>query len=108
MGVYKNITTWRNSKIGAKVNFTHRGRFIEHVLSAMFHLVFNGHISVDTKATKRQQRDAIKRLKRCNRERHKENHTEKNICSSKVTFYNFIIYMTRVYNLFQPLEYQNS
>ena len=88
-----NITTWRNSKIGAKVNFTHRERFIEHVLSAMFHLVFNGHISVDTKATKRQQRDAIKRLKRCNRERH--NHQEKNICSSKVTFY-FIIFMTRV------------
>lgn len=53
--------------------------------SAMFHLVFNGHISVDTKATKRQQRDAIKRLKRCNRERHKENHTEKNICSSKLS-----------------------
>ena len=75
---------WRNSKIGTKVNFTLRGRFIEHVLSAMFHLVFNGHISVDTKATKRQQRDAIKRLKRCNRERHKESNNEKNICSSKV------------------------
>lgn len=84
---------WENSRIlqlGVIVKLVLRSisrvRFIEHVLSAMFHLVFNGHISVDTKATKRQQRDAIKRLKRCNRERHKENHQEKNICSSKVTF----------------------
>lgn len=50
----------------------------------MFHLVFNGQISVDTKATKRQQRDAIKRLKRCNKERHSEKYLDKHIMSSKV------------------------
>ena len=50
----------------------------------MFHLVFNGQISVDTKATKRQQRDAIKRLKRCNKERHREKDLDKHLMSSKV------------------------
>ena len=53
----------------------------------MFHLVFNGQISVDTKATKRQQRDAIKRLKRCNKERHREKDLDKHLMSSKVSLY---------------------
>jgi len=54
--------------------------------SAMFHLVFNGQISVDTKATKRQQRDAIKRLKRCNKERLKgKDNYDKNMMSSKIS-----------------------
>ena len=55
--------------------------------SKMFHLVFNGQISVDTRATKRQQREAIKRLKKSSRERHLEKHMEKNEkISSKVNF----------------------
>lgn len=54
--------------------------------SKMFHLVFNGQISVDTRATKRQQREAIKRLKKSSRERHLEKHMEKNEkISSKVS-----------------------
>lgn len=61
----------------------HLDRFEFHERqSAMFHLVFNGQISVDTRATKRQQREAIRRLKRSNRERHSEKH-EKG--SSKVS-----------------------
>ena len=58
----------------------------------MFHLVFNGQISVDTKATKRQQRDAIKRLKRCNKERHREKDLDKHLMSSKVSSINIIKY----------------
>jgi len=54
--------------------------------SKMFHLVFNGQISVDTRATKRQQREAIKRLKKSSRERQHEKHLEKNDkISSKVS-----------------------
>lgn len=61
----------------------HMDRFEFHERqSAMFHLVFNGHISVDTRATKRQQREAIRRLKRCTRERHLEKHEK---VSSKVS-----------------------
>lgn len=58
---------------------------MEQRQSAMFHLVFNGQISVDTKATKRQQRDAIKRLKRCNKERHREKDLDKHLMSSKLS-----------------------
>lgn len=61
----------------------HLDRFEFHERqSAMFHLVFNGHISVDTRATKRQQREAIRRLKRCTKERHLEKHDK---VSSKVS-----------------------
>ena len=56
-----------------RVGHIDRSQFHERQ-SAMFHLVFNGHISVDTRATKRQQREAIRRLKRCNRDRHTEKH----------------------------------
>lgn len=65
-----------------RVGHIDRSQFHERQ-SAMFHLVFNGHISVDTRATKRQQREAIRRLKRCNRDRHTEKHEKP--YSSKVS-----------------------
>jgi hypothetical protein len=60
-----------------KTGHMHREEFHERH-SAMFKLVFNGHISVDTRATKRQQREAIRRLKRCSRERRLEKHDKVN------------------------------
>ena len=67
----------------------------------MFHLVFNGQISVDTKATKRQQRDAIKRLKRCNKERHREKDLDKHLMSSKVSsIFNKILFFETISKLF--------
>lgn len=64
---------------------THIGRSEFHERqTAMFHLVYNGHIKVDTRATKRQQRDAIRRLKRCARDR-KNSRVEKISISEKET-----------------------
>ncbi|CBY09738.1 unnamed protein product [Oikopleura dioica] len=62
-----------DGKINMQKNIGHLDRF-EHYnrQSAMFDLVFNGQITVDTRATKKQQRDAIKRLKKSSKDRHLE------------------------------------
>lgn len=62
-----------DGKINMQKNVGHLDRF-EHYnrQSAMFDLVFNGQITVDTRATKKQQREAIKRLKKSSKDRHLE------------------------------------
>lgn len=67
-----------------KTGHMHREEFHERH-SAMFKLVFNGHISVDTRATKRQQREAIRRLKRCSRERRLEKHDKVSISEKETS-----------------------
>jgi hypothetical protein len=72
----------------------------------MFHLVFNGQISVDTKATKRQQRDAIKRLKRCNKERLKgKDNYDKNMMSSKVLYRKYCSHIIFIHTETQTMNF---
>ncbi|CAG5086363.1 Oidioi.mRNA.OKI2018_I69.PAR.g11189.t1.cds [Oikopleura dioica] len=59
-----------DGKINMQKNVGHLDRFEHfHRQEAMFQLVFNGQIAVDTRATKRQQREAIKRLKKSSKDR---------------------------------------